>query len=136
LALGQVMFVRVATAGASQPMPRPAAFDAANVCRAGETRNCRCAQISVYGPQLFLLNDMQPCPNRPLTFSRPSATNPTILRWIEEDARNPDVAFWVYDSDALMIANGTPPAVVQYWRTEARCVDIDDKNKWCFAKPR
>ena len=134
LALGQVMFLRMAIAGPAKPEPRPAAFETANVCRAWTTINCRCAQVSVYGPQMFLLNDMRPCPNRPLTFNAPGAMNPKIRRWIEQDATDPNVASWVYDSDALMIANGVPPAVVQYWRTEARCVDIDDRNKWCFAK--
>jgi len=83
---------------------------------------------------MFLLNDMRPCPNRPLTFNAPGAMDPKIRRWIEQDATDPNVAFWVYDSDALMVANGVPPAVVRYWRSEARCVDIDDRNKWCFAK--
>jgi hypothetical protein len=133
LALGQIMFLQAATPDTKQREHRNAAFDVAKVCHLGETGDCRCVQGTVWGPQIFLLNDMRPCPNRFLTFNAVAGAHPITGRWISEDAHNPAVAFWTYEPDALMLDNGVPPEVIRYWRTQARCVSIKEKEALCFA---
>jgi len=135
MALGQVMFLRAALAHPTQPAPvREAAFEKARICRLDQTEHCRCVQGTVYGPQIFLLNDMRPCPNRFSTFHIIAPTNPQLSKWILEDARNPAVAFWTHESDALMLENGVPPEVVRYLRTEARCEHLANRYSFCFAR--
>jgi hypothetical protein len=128
LALGQIMFLQAATPDTKQREHRNAAFEVAKVCHLGETGDCRCVQGTVWGPQIFLLNDMRPCPNRFMTLYAVAGVHPILRRWISEDAHNPAVAFWTYDPDALMLDNGVPPEVIRYWRTQARCVSIKDKE--------
>jgi hypothetical protein len=134
LALGQIMFLPAATAYSSAPAARPPAFEASQICRLDQTNDCRCVQVMVYGPQLFLLNDMRPCPNRNLTFDGNAGTHPVTRQWLFEDAKNPSMAFWTFEPDALMLENGVPPELVRFWRTQARCVSIDAENAFCFRR--
>lgn len=134
LALGQIMFLRAAVVHPAAPPVRPAAFEAAHVCRLDQTQDCRCVQVTVYGPQLFILNDMRPCPNRNLTFDSNAGALAVTRRWITDDARNRSMVFWVYQSDSLMLENGVPPELVRYWRTQAQCERIDDTSALCHPR--
>jgi len=125
-------FVSAARSYTTQAAPRIPALDEARVCRSGETQNCRCMQVMVFGPQTFLVNDMRPCPDRTPTFNILIGQNAVTRGWLMNDIRNPAKAFWVY-GDAMMKENGIPDDAIRYWRSEARCVRMDERQSVCFA---
>ena len=43
------------------------------------------------------------------------------------------VAFWTYP-EALMLGNGVPPELIRFWRTEARCVRVNQESALCFPR--
>jgi hypothetical protein len=133
VAAAQVMYVPAALAYTTRPVERPAVFEDLRICRSNEKRDCRCVQGTVWGPQLFLLNDIRACPNRVPTFNHLVGTHPITRQWLIEDARNPTVAFWVFDSDALMRQNGIPPDVIRLWNSHARCARLGPDTRLCHA---
>lgn len=114
--------------------PRHAALDAANVCRFGETRDCRCIQVTLYVPQLFLLNDMRSCSSRFASSAFVVDRHPMLRRMMTDDVKRADMAFWTY-SPELMRESGVPDEAIRYLQTQATCFPVTGREAICTAPP-
>ena len=112
--------------------PRHVAFEEANVCRFGERENCRCLQVTLFGPQWFLFEDAMPCENRYPTFANILAANSRTREWVVSDAKRNDMAFLVMDEER-MVAQGIPSEAILYWSQKASCRKISDNMKVCYG---
>src|SRR5262249_47087166 len=114
------------------PGPRHAALDSAKVCRFTETENCRCMQVTAYGPQVYLWNDMRACRSRLAAISFSSDQVPALRRMLLDDVRRPDTAFWKYAPEHTRMG-GLPGAAIDYWEKQAVCFPLDRMMAICIA---
>lgn len=125
LACMQVMFLRAIVSYDTKGVWRNPAFDLANVCRYGQSENCRCLQVTVWGPQFFLESDVIPCRGRYHCMNSFIGSIPVMRARFINDTRRNDTAFILY-SDSLMLENGTPPEAIAYWRDHGKCTPLNN----------
>jgi hypothetical protein len=125
MACMQVMFLRAIVSYDTKGVWRNPAFDLANVCRYGQSENCRCLQVTVWGPQFYLENDVIPCRERYHSMNPFIGSIPAMRATFFNDTRRNDTAFVLY-SDSLMLENGIPPEAIAYWRDHGKCTPLNN----------
>jgi hypothetical protein len=132
-ALTQVNLLSVAAGSyATTRAPRNSALDEAGVCRFGQSSGCRCLQVTIFGPQTFLWTDVGACAYRYPTAAGPISWLPVLRQRMIDDAKRPDMAFWVYSSEKAMLDNGVPAEAIHTWRTQHRCIPLAEAEAICF----
>jgi len=113
---------------------RVAALDAANVCRLRSTDACRCLQSTVFGPQVFLEQDMRQCADRYATFASEIFKNSEVRARLTADIDRHDVAFLVYPVEMFGVdeKDRDPSVIHAFYEGGMHCEFYAGPAKICY----